>query len=516
MATVVYSNTNRSTMKMRVTYTAGNGTITITKLETCRSDGYSTTEYGASGGKVNISIGGTNYAQSITSAYYNANSSYTTLWSGSVSKSNLNGNTAIKITFTGFSNSNIANAVHSGNIDAGQSVATLTLTAGTSSSSPIELTTSGFNCRFSLTNVSDSTQVQYLKPNGTWTTIGTYTSNQTNISVTVSDNTIVPYYKNNAKPTISFRALRTSTGSTGATQICYTEMSSSIKPTLNSVTISADNTTTTTARPNPKPQLNNLFVKDLTLPIFTFNASGNNGSTITTYVIKSIGGTIINTQSTSNVTNPSAFNTINKYGNVQIVGYVIDSRGRTSSELTTTLNIINYDTPNIIDYSARRCLSDGTLNEDGTYALLSITYSISPISDNGSNYNTKTLSCSVDGGTPTSITIPNWSGTITSVVGAGAITTNSSHTIDFTLSDISNSLVRNITISPSFKLISKRAGGKGLTLGKVASEDDIHAYMDVYLHNRLKVNNIDVLTGELSNLPGTNVFFKIFDEHKPL
>ena len=47
MAELTINNSNKpTTMRLKLTYTAGSGNITITKIESCRTDGYDTNDVG--------------------------------------------------------------------------------------------------------------------------------------------------------------------------------------------------------------------------------------------------------------------------------------------------------------------------------------------------------------------------------------------------------------------------------------------------------------------------------------
>jgi len=61
---------------IRVTYTAGNGSVTVTEIEGMRSDGYSSYEDASQ--TVKITIGGTTKTINVTRVRFMANSSYST------------------------------------------------------------------------------------------------------------------------------------------------------------------------------------------------------------------------------------------------------------------------------------------------------------------------------------------------------------------------------------------------------------------------------------------------------
>ena len=109
----------------------------------------------------------------------------------------------------------------------------------------------------------------------------------------------------------------------------------------------------------------------------SITAAGVYGSTIKSYKT-TIQGTPYTTQSfTSGV--------LAKSGTSTITITATDSRGRTAST-TRSLTVITYAAPKITSFQGFRCLANGTENYEGTYAKLSVNFSISPINDK----NTKT------------------------------------------------------------------------------------------------------------------------------
>ena len=134
MAEVILSQagTGNANMRLKVTYTAGSGSITITELAGCRTDGYEVSAYG-NATWVYCNIAGTSYT--LTPSYgglhkieFAANSNYATFWSGSQSKSGMPGNQTVEFTFTcNDHNANIVNSKFTATIDAGSPVTTPTL-----------------------------------------------------------------------------------------------------------------------------------------------------------------------------------------------------------------------------------------------------------------------------------------------------------------------------------------------------------------------------------------------------
>lgn len=134
MAEVILSQagTANQNMRLKVTYTAGSGSITITGLAGCRTDGYEVSAFG-NATWVYCNIAGTSYT--LTPSYgglqkimFASNSNYATFWSGSQSKSGMTGNQTVEFTFTcNDHNSNIVNSKFTATIDAGSPITYPTL-----------------------------------------------------------------------------------------------------------------------------------------------------------------------------------------------------------------------------------------------------------------------------------------------------------------------------------------------------------------------------------------------------
>lgn len=131
MTTIVIdqSGTGAANMKCRMTYTAGNGSITITGFEGCRTDGYTTQDTQSWVTKtVNVNIAGNLHSFTTTTISFPANSNWTS-WNmkDAITQNNLNGTVNITITFSGSTTSNINNSEFSTNIDVGYTIVKPTL-----------------------------------------------------------------------------------------------------------------------------------------------------------------------------------------------------------------------------------------------------------------------------------------------------------------------------------------------------------------------------------------------------
>lgn len=141
MAQLIINNSNTpKNMKIRITYTSGNGNITISKIEGCRTDSYTTSD--SSNGIMKVTIGVATQNISITYPKFNANNNWSTIYSNNIINDNCSGNTNISIGFSGFT-ANITNSNFSSTIDAGYKAPILSINSYSTGVDYINLSLSG-------------------------------------------------------------------------------------------------------------------------------------------------------------------------------------------------------------------------------------------------------------------------------------------------------------------------------------------------------------------------------------
>lgn len=129
--TMSQSGTGNANMRCRMTYTAGNGSITITKLEGCRTDNYSTENHNKGNNIVYVDIGGNPHSFVPVDGTYNyidfpAHSNWSSWGMSPISQDGLGGNVIVTITFQS-STSNIGNSVFKTTINVGYPIVKPTL-----------------------------------------------------------------------------------------------------------------------------------------------------------------------------------------------------------------------------------------------------------------------------------------------------------------------------------------------------------------------------------------------------
>lgn len=230
---------------------------------------------------------------------------------------------------------------------------------------------------------------------------------------------------------------------------------SSVKPTISSLTATRVDGTV--------PSTWGIYVQSKSKATLTINgAAGSYGSTISSYSIS--GGGYSGTSSTLT----TGF--LNSSGTITFTAKVTDSRGRTSDSATVSISVVAYTAPSFSSYSSKRCLSGGTLDDEGTYVKGTVSYTYSSCSSK----NTVTRTTYYKKSTASSWT--NASASFSSgtafIFGGGNLSSEYSYDIKYTIADAFNTVTVYDVVSTAAVVMDFKAGGKGVAVGKVSEFDD--------------------------------------------
>lgn len=205
------------------------------------------------------------------------------------------------------------------------------------------------------------------------------------------------------------------------------------------------------------------FVQGQSKPQVTITAAGVYGSTVTTY-ISTVGSSSFNGASFT-------LSNLNTSGTVAINVTVTDSRGRKNSR-TQNITVLPYSIPQITAFSAVRCDSNGTADEDGQYVALTYAYSVSPLNDK--NDKSATVQYQQVGASDWTnlFTEANYSNS-TTYVSTATFSVDNSFNFKLTLADYFKTVTITAEITTAFTLLDFSAGGTGLAVGKVAEAEDL-------------------------------------------
>lgn len=229
----------------------------------------------------------------------------------------------------------------------------------------------------------------------------------------------------------------------------------SIKPTITSLTAARVD--------GAVPGTWGIYVQTKSKATLTINgAAGSYGSTISSYSITGGGYT----------STASSFTTgfLNTSGTVTFTAMVTDSRGRVSAAATVSISVVAYSPPSFASYLSQRCLSNGTVNDDGTYIRGLVSYSYASCSSK----NTITRATYYKKASDTAWTNANaaFSSGTAFTFGGGNISTETSYDIKYTLTDAFTTIAIQDIVSTAAVVMDFKRGGKGVAVGKVSEKDN--------------------------------------------
>lgn len=148
-----------------------------------------------------------------------------------------------------------------------------------------------------------------------------------------------------------------------------------------------------------------------------------------------------------------------------------------------------YKKPRITNLSVKRCTSDGTISNEGTYALVNFSWVCEEtVSSIVIEWKVSTSSSYTSSST---ISASGTSGSVNSVVG-GDLNTESTYTIRVTVTDSAGSFAKTITLNSLAFTIHGRPGGNGVAFGKMSEVDGYADFAyEVVLDNNLRISGRD-------------------------
>ncbi len=206
-----------------------------------------------------------------------------------------------------------------------------------------------------------------------------------------------------------------------------------------------------------------IYVQTKSKATLTINgAAGSYGSTISSYSITGGGYT----------STASSFTTgfLNTSGTVTFTATVTDSRGRVSAAATVSVSVVAYSPPSFASYLSQRCLSTGTVDDDGTYIRGLVSYSYASCSSK----NTITRATYYKKASDTAWTNAStaFSSGTAFTFGGGSISTETSYDIKYTLTDAFTTIAIQDIVSTAAVVMDFKQGGKGVAVGKVSEVDN--------------------------------------------
>jgi hypothetical protein len=251
----------------------------------------------------------------------------------------------------------------------------------------------------------------------------------------------------------------------GSTQIGTTDKTvtvsvpTSIVPTVSSLTATVVN------------GLSGYYVEGKSQVKLTATATAGSGSTLSSYVFS--GANVSGNASTLTSTNAIVTSSVIKTdGSVTYSVIAKDGRpDRQSAKKETSITVYPYANPQITSITAQRCLADGTLDSDGTYAKVTVKTSHSSV--NGANKRVLTLYSSKDNyATGTVVLASTATGDIFDGVYGSGFNTTSTYTIRAVITDSYNSgttIQKSTTLKVAERAINIAKYGNGIAIGGLST-----------------------------------------------
>lgn len=215
------------------------------------------------------------------------------------------------------------------------------------------------------------------------------------------------------------------------------------------------------------------FVQNKSKIKVTISATGAKGSSIKSYSTTFQGKTYTGSSFTLAVPATS--------GSLSLVTTVTDSRGRTAKK-TTTISVVAYAVPKVSKFSAYRVDANGAAQEDGIYAMIAYSYTVSAVG----NKSTASMKVEWKKSTDTS-----WNSTpllsSTSLAAAAntrvtspTFSTDNQYDIRITVSDwFGGAATYTATLPTGAVIMDFSADGKGIAFGKVSEQPGIEFGWDI-------------------------------------
>lgn len=199
-------------------------------------------------------------------------------------------------------------------------------------------------------------------------------------------------------------------------------------------------------------------------------------------------------------------------GDLTLTAKVTDRRGRTSDTATQTVQVLPCKAPVISAYSAQRCGSDGTPDEEGLYIKVTFSAEVSPLNDiNTAEYLVKYRVAGTDDWT--SLPLTDYDGQYSVADGSAVFAAAAANAWDVQISakDDFAETTQTRSVAIAFSLVNYNSSGKGLAFGRISQlaeemeiDMPVRMYQPVQMSTPLPLSSggtgANTATGALSNL----------------
>ena len=233
---------------------------------------------------------------------------------------------------------------------------------------------------------------------------------------------------------------------------------------------------------------------------YTVSYNPNGGSGAPGKQTKTYGATL-----TLSSTKPTRTNyTFKGWGtsaNCTTVAYAAGSSYTVNASITLyAIWELSYTAPRITNLKADRCNSSGTLTDSGTYCKVTFSWSTDKTVSSGS---IKWVRRSATTTSTSSLTLSGTSGSVSTIVGSNAISTEYIYDLTVTITDASGSSTSTVTIPAMTFIMDILNGGTGLAIGKPAIKTgfNIGWDTDIDIGKVLKAGGVNFMSFQSTGRP---------------
>lgn len=199
----------------------------------------------------------------------------------------------------------------------------------------------------------------------------------------------------------------------------------------------------------------------------------------------------ITTNGVTSTLNPYTSGVITASGSQELSVTVTDSRGRTTTSIYT-YDVLSYSNPVISVMKGVRCLADGTENQDGAYAKITMAGAITSLK----SLNAKTFKLEYKLSTATAwTTLATYSTYTLDTTKIVACNIDNIYNFRLTATDAFTSTVYAIDIGTVYTLMDFNASGKGIAFGKVSTQDGFDCNMPAVFRESVKAASLETEAG---------------------
>ena len=232
------------------------------------------------------------------------------------------------------------------------------------------------------------------------------------------------------------------------------------------------------------------YVQNKSKVTLSATATAGSGASIKSYVFS---GTNMSASGTAT----SVTSSVLQYsGTKTYTVTVTDTRGRTASK-NVSITVQPYAAPTISSISVQRCTSNGTIDENGTYAYVTVNSSYSTL--NGANTRTVVLTNSANSTATTVQATTNTNGSWSGVYGSG-FAVGTTYTITATIKDTAYgaTATKSGTLKAASRPININWNGKGVSIGAMSTKQAFEVSMPAEFNDTLIAKSNLTVNGNMT------------------